>query len=227
MKKKGRKFHWSDQCQRAFEQLKTCLTSPPVLGHPNLQQAFTVYTDASDTGLGAVLTQRREQGMEEVIAYASRRLNPAETNYSVTEKECLAVVWALERWQHYLEHRLFTVVTDNSALQWVMSSTKTTSRLIRWALRLQKFDFVIEYRKGKLNAAPDALSRMSNLPACNLFTSLNNEGDFPITVVGLWEEQHKDPEIQKIFKEMAENNQDASEKYEVVEDKLYLKTPLA
>ncbi len=227
LKKKGRKFHWSDQCQQAFEQLKTCLSSPPVLGHPNLQQAFTVYTDASDTGLGAVLTQRREQGMEEVIAYASRRLNPAETNYSVTEKECLAVVWALERWQHYLEHRLFTVVTDHSALQWVMSSTKTTSRLIRWALRLQKFDFVIEYRKGKLNAAPDALSRMSNLPACNLFTSLNNEGDFPITVVGLWEEQHKDPEIQKIFKEMAENNQDASEKYEVVEDKLYLKTPLS
>ncbi len=141
VKKKGRTFHWSDQCQRAFEQLKTCLNSPPVLGHPNLQQPFTVYTDASDTGLGAVLTQRREQGVEEVIAYASRSLNPAETNYSVTEKECLAVDWALERWQHYLEHRLFTIVTDHSALQWVMSSTKTTSRLIRRDLRLQKFDY--------------------------------------------------------------------------------------
>lgn len=160
--------------QLVFEQLKTCLTSPSVLGHPNLQQLFTVYTDASDTGLGAVLTQIREQGMEEVITYVSRSLNPAETTYSVTEKEWLAVVWALERWQHYLEHRLFTVVTDHSALQWVMSSTKTTSHPIRWALRLQKCNFVTEYRKGKLNAAPDA--RMSNLPVCNLFTSLKKRG---------------------------------------------------
>lgn len=63
------------------------MSSPSVLGHPNLQQLFTVYTDASDTGLGAVLTQKREQGMEEVIAYVSRSLHPAETTYSVTEKE--------------------------------------------------------------------------------------------------------------------------------------------
>ncbi len=128
LKKKGKTFNWSDQCQQAFEQLKSNLTSPPILGRPNLQQHFTVYTDASDTGLGAVLTQKREQGMEKVIAYASRSLNQAKINYSVTENECLAVVWALEKWQYYLEHRLFTVITDHSALQWVMSSTKTTSR---------------------------------------------------------------------------------------------------
>ncbi len=152
LKKKGKTFNWSDQCQQAFEQLKSYLTSPPILGHPNLQQHFTVYTDASNTGLGAVLTQKREQGMETVIAYASRSLNQAEINYSITEKECLAVVWALEKWQYYLEHRLFTVITDHSALQWVLTSTKTTSRLVRWALKLQKFDFIIEYRKGNLNA---------------------------------------------------------------------------
>lgn len=110
--------------------------------------------------------------MEEVIAYASRSLNLAETNDSVTEKECLVVVWALEKWQHYLEQRMFTVVTDHSALQWVMWSNKTTSSLIRFALKLQKVYFVIECRKGKLNAAPDALSRMSNSPACNRRTRL-------------------------------------------------------
>lgn len=224
LKKKGKTFQWSDQCQKAFDHLKTCLTSPPVLGHPELQFPFMVYTDASDIGLGAVLSQKKEQGREEVIAYASRTLTKAEVNYSATEKECLAVVWALEKWQYYLEHRLFTIVTDHSALLWVMTSNKTTSRLIRWALRLQKFDFIIEYRKGKLNAAPDALSRISNLPACSLFTSQESEMNFPITAVDLWEEQHKDPEIERIFKTIANNRNQAPEPYEVLEDKLYVKT---
>lgn len=227
LKKKGHAFNWSPQCQQAFELLKACLTSPPILGHPDLERPFIVYTDASDTGLGAVLSQRRDQGSEQVIAYASRTLqNKAETNYSATEKECLAVVWALERWQHYLEPKLFTVVTDHSALQWVMSSTKTTSRLIRWVLRLQKFDFVVEYRKGRLNVAPDALSRINIQPGCSVYASRTKESDLPISAAALWEEQHKDPDVIRIFQTMAGHDDLLKDQYKVIEDKLYHTTQL-
>ncbi|KAI2646495.1 Transposon Tf2-6 polyprotein [Labeo rohita] len=223
LKEKGHRFQWTPQCQQGFEQLKSCLTSPPILGHPDLQLPFTVYT-GSDTGLGAILAQRKDAGRV-AIACASRTLTGAELNYTATEKECLAVVWALKKWQHYLEHKPFTVVTDHSALQWVMSSTKTTSRLIRWVLRLQKFDFIIEYRKGKLNVAPDALSRSSPTLSCSLYTSFK-EPELPLSDVVLWEEQHKDHEIIKLLQAVAENNASLMDQYEVVEDKLYHKTYL-
>nr|XP_055053112.1 uncharacterized protein LOC129438391 [Misgurnus anguillicaudatus]XP_055053113.1 uncharacterized protein LOC129438391 [Misgurnus anguillicaudatus] len=222
LKKKGHQFHWTNTCQHAFEKLKACLTSSPILGHPDFQLPFIVYTDASDTGLGAILAQRKQLGEEVVIAYASRTLTGAEFNYTATEKECLAVVWALERWQHYLEFTQFIVVTDHSALQWVMNSTKTTSRLLRWVLRLQKFNYVIEYRKGKLNVAPDALSRMSPVTSCNLYTS-EKDTDLPCSNVNIWEEQQRDPEVTKLLQAVAEN-QDLEKQYEVINDKLYLKT---
>ncbi len=223
LKKKGRPFVWSHDCQHAFEQLKSTLSSPPILGHPNTDLPFSVYTDASDVGLGAVLTQKMSSGMEEVLAYASRTLNRAERNYSATEKECLAVIWSLEKWQHYLEPKLFTVITDHSALKWVLSSTKTTSRLIRWALRLQRFNFIVEYRKGKLNSVPDALSRIPSQVKCCLY-SKHMDDDIPISCETIKEEQQKDPAIEQIIKQLAERDDKVEQDFAVLDDKVYHKT---
>ena len=112
-----------------------------------------VYTDASDVGLGAVLEQDNH-----VIAYASRTLTKSERNYSVIQKECLAIVYATKQFRHYLLGRQFQLHTDHAPLQW-LSAQRMEGLLCRWELALQEYSFTIVYRKGALNANADSLSR--------------------------------------------------------------------
>lgn len=156
--KKGKHFRWNAEQQAAFDSLKEKLTVAPVLACPDFSKEFVLQTDASNYGLGAVLTQQID-GQERVVSYASRRLNGAEMNYSATEKECLAIVWAVRKLRPYLEGYHFTIVTDHLALKWLNSIESPSGRIARWALELQQYDFDVRYRKGKLNVVADVLSR--------------------------------------------------------------------
>ena len=138
--------------------MKRSLSTTPVLACPDFSKTFTLQVDASNTGLGAALTQIHD-GKEVVIAYASRLLSDPEQNYSTTEKECLALVWATKKFKPYLEGYHFTAVTDHIALKWLLKLHEPSGRLARWVMELQQYDFDVKYRKGSLNRVADALSR--------------------------------------------------------------------
>ncbi|CAD6221826.1 GSCOCG00011651001-RA-CDS, partial [Cotesia congregata] len=113
------RWTWTAEQDASFEALKVALATAPVLSCPDFSKTFVLQTDASATGLGAVLTQEHEGGREKVVAYASRIMNKAERNYSATERECLAVLWACEHFRRYLEGYRFKVITDHSSLRWL------------------------------------------------------------------------------------------------------------
>ncbi|XP_041565903.1 LOW QUALITY PROTEIN: uncharacterized protein LOC121467710, partial [Drosophila elegans] len=163
--RKGVKWEWTDDHQQAFEAVKARLVADPTLACPDFTKPFVLQTDASDYGLGAILTQNSDQG-ERVISYSSRTLNGSEKSYSATEKECLAIVWAIRKLKPYLEGYHFKVITDHMALKWLNSIESPTGRIARWALELQQYDFEITYRKGQLNIVADALSRQPLPETC-------------------------------------------------------------
>ena len=138
-------FKWTDHCNKAFESLKCRLTEAPVLAFPRFDRQagiMILQTDASGVGLGAVLEQEGH-----VIGYASRTLSRSESNYSVIQRECLAIVWGMKQLCHYLLGQLFQLMTDHAPLQW-LAQQKSEGLLCRWSLAIQEYDFSIVYRKG-------------------------------------------------------------------------------
>ena len=155
-------FSWGDQQEIAFDKLKNLLINPPVLIYPNFQEEFILTTDASGTGIGAVLSQIRE-GKDRPIAFASRALNKRElatTHESATEKELLAIVWSVKHFRQYLYGRKFTVFTDHQPLRYMNAMCNNNNRLMKYKIELAEFDFDVKYKQGKINTNADALSRM-------------------------------------------------------------------
>lgn len=153
--KKDINFFWTDKQTESFNTLKQKLCEAPVLAFPDFSQPFVLTTDASNEGIGAILSQN-----DHPCCYISRTLNPPEKNYTTTEKELLAIVWAIKRLRQYLLGRHFTIRTDHQALKWLHNCKDPSSRLIRWRLRLEEYQYTIEYTKGKDNTAADTLSRI-------------------------------------------------------------------
>ncbi|KAL6327437.1 hypothetical protein AAG906_019750 [Vitis piasezkii] len=147
---KDAKFIWDERCQKSFDQLKQFLTTTPIVRAPNWQLPFEVMCDASDFAIGVVLGQR-EDGKPYVIYYASKTLNEAQRNYTTTEKELLAVVFALDKFRAYLVGSFIIVFTDHSALKYLLTKQDAKARLIRWILLLQEFDLQIKDKKGVEN----------------------------------------------------------------------------
>ncbi len=162
--KKRARFCWSSDCQDAFDRLKRSLTEDPCLIMPDHSKPFILHTDWSKGAVGALLSQISADNLEHLVAYASRLLTSPERNYAPTEGECLALVWAVKNFCHFLHGKRFTVFTDHAALQWLNRARFTNSKLERWALCLQEHSFEILYKEGVENTVADCLSRPTDQP---------------------------------------------------------------
>ena len=159
--KKGQsnKVKWGDAQERSFQTLKSLLVKPPILQLPVPTKQFILRCDASDKGIAGILLQESE-GVLHPVAYASRKLLEREQNYSVIEKECLSIIWAINKFDLYLFGVPFIIQTDHKPLVYIHKSKCLNKRIMRWAILLQEYRFKVESVPGKTNCGPDFLSRV-------------------------------------------------------------------
>ena len=161
--KKGgpNKISWGDEEEASFQTLKSKLTRLPILHLPNLSKTFILRSDASNDCIGAVLLQQHD-GELFPTAYASKKLNKHQKNYCVMEKECLALIWSVQKFSTYLYGKEFVIQTDHQPLTCLQKSKVANGRIMRWALALQPFRYRIAVIKGKQNVGADFMSRAVN-----------------------------------------------------------------
>ncbi|GBL80236.1 Retrovirus-related Pol polyprotein from transposon 412 [Araneus ventricosus] len=157
IKKEG--VNWTQDCNRAFTELKNRLTEIQVLHAPDYNREFIVQTDASDLGIGVVLSQRNDKGEEHPVLFLSKKFTDAQRKYGTTEKECAAIIYAITKLRYYLDGQQFTIETDHNPLVWLNSNAGANQRLMRWSLALQPFRYKVVHKAGKKHLNADALSR--------------------------------------------------------------------
>ena len=195
-------FQWMPECQDAFDELKERLTNEPVLALPEDGGTYILDTDASNYGLGAVLSQQQADG-EKVITYASRTMMPAEKKYETTRKELLAIVTGLKHFRQYLLGRHIIISTDHAALSWLRRTAEPMPQLARWLTYIEQFDYEVLHRPGVRHGNADALSRRP--PTVELDKLGLDEDEEPLSreitdgsdsdKSGLAERQQQDPEL--------------------------------
>ncbi|PIK43252.1 hypothetical protein BSL78_19890 [Apostichopus japonicus] len=167
-------IRWGESQEQAFQTLKSKLASSPILQLPDLHREFTLRTDASDTGVGAILLQEFA-GEKFPVAYASKKLNKSQMRYSVMERECLAVVWAVLKFEPYLYGKEFVIETDHQPLTCIRKSKVANGRIMRWALALQPYRYRIQVIKGADNVGADYLSRSTEIMQANFLSFISKE----------------------------------------------------
>jgi transposase InsO family protein len=205
LKRKNARFEWADPHQAAFLQLKQALATPPVLQIPDFSAKFSLACDASDVAISAVLQQGNGEQWAP-LAYASRLLSPAERKYSAYERECLAIVYGCEKYRTYLEHKEFTLFTDNQALAWLLSHAKELGRIGRWLLRLAPFKFHAAHISGKANVVADCLTRQYEQPLEGEILTGLVLGQLPEAFHSIAEHQKKDSWCRDIYSRVIQND---------------------
>ena len=156
--KKNQSFKWDNECQKCFDELKSRLISPPILAHFKPECPIILFTDASAYAMGAILSQIQD-GKEVVISYNSKTLAERQSRYSISDRECLAIVWAVQKLRPYLYGAPFVIKTDSCCLCYIMSVKNPNGRLMRYSMFLQDYNFTVEYKSGATHTNVDCLSR--------------------------------------------------------------------
>ena len=196
---KGSKFCWTKECDAAFEQLKAELQSSPLLGFPFLDKEFILCTDASDAGVGAILSQKDDNGKEFVISFASKAFSGAEKRWTTMEKEAFAVVWGLQYFHAYVYGQKVVVFTDHKALQWLRNLKSPNGKIARWLLKLEQYDYVVAHKPGSQMVHADALSRA---PVDFVRIEMLNEAEISVLQV-------EDPDIGVALRWIQDNDKEA------------------
>eukprot|EP00731_Ephydatia_muelleri_P000008 Em0001g8a len=227
--RKGAEFEWTAQCEDAFQTLKTKLLCAPVLAYPDMTKPFVLETDASGSGVGAVLSQSQDDGTFHPVAYASRSLTRPESNYGITELETLAVVWALTHFRGYLYGNSVTVYTDHAAVKAVLETPNPSGKHARWWSKVYESgvkSISIIYKSGKSNTNADALSRNPVGPATQQVeevqvAAIQTDGTVAellaaepqqVQQVDFREEQKKDPHVMQTIRFLEEGELPQEEK---------------